>query len=86
MINDIEAIKVPPQIQVVYEDWTSHYENDPHFQPHWSNLRVNKYVHLEGKSYTVHQSNVRTQGRLLVSSKQSIRLCISLTDHMFASA
>ena len=62
MISDIEAIKVPPAVEVLYEDWTSHYENDPHFQPHWDDLRFNKYVSIQGKSYTLHHCKVRTEG------------------------
>ena len=66
MISDIEAIKVPPAVKVLYEDWTSHYENDPYFQPHRDEPRVNKYVEIQGKSFTLHHSKVRTEGRICV--------------------
>ena len=62
----------------MYEDWTSHYENDPHFQPHWDELRVNKYVEIQGKSYTLHHGKVRTEGRICVPFacvKQVIKAC-----------
>ena len=78
IISDIEAIKVPPDVQVLYEVWTSHYENDPHFQPHSDELRVNKYVEIQGKSYTLHHDKVRTEGRICVPFacvKQVIKAC-----------
>ena len=78
MISDIESIKVPRAVQVLYEDWTSPYENDPHFQPHWDELRVNKYVEIQGKSYNLHHGKVRTEGRICVPFacvKQVIKAC-----------
>ena len=78
MISDIESIKVSPEVQVLYEDWTSHCSNDPHFQPHWNELRVNKYVEIQGKSYTPHHGKVRTEGCICVPFacvKQVIKAC-----------
>ena len=35
VVGDMEAIKVPPAISVLYDDWSSNYELDPFFAPHW---------------------------------------------------
>ena len=82
MISDIEAIKVPPAVQVLYEDWTNHYENDPNFQPNWNELRVNKYVEIQGKSYTLYHGKVRMEVRVCVlfaCVKQVIKACNEYT-------
>ena len=78
MISDVQAINILPAAQVLCEDWTTHFENDPHFQTHWDELRVNKYVEIKGKSHTLHHGKVRTEGRICVPFacvKQVIKVC-----------
>ena len=38
VVGDIEAIKVPPAISVLYDDWSSNPELDPFFAPRWDAL------------------------------------------------
>ena len=78
VINDLEAIKIPPAVAVLYKDWTPHYEMDPYFAPHWDTLRLHKYVEIKGQSYALHNGKVRTGGRICVPFdcvKQVIKAC-----------
>ena len=78
VVGDIEAIKVPPAISVLYDDWSSHYELDPFFAPHWDALRQHKFIEVDGQSYTLHNDKVRSNGRVCVPYdlvKQVIKAC-----------
>ena len=58
VVGDIEAIKVPPAISVLYDDWSSHYELDPFFTPRWDALQQHKFIEVFGESYTLHNDKV----------------------------
>ena len=78
VINDLEAIKIPPAVAVLYKDWTSHYELDLYFVPHLDKLQLHKYVEIKGQSYALHDSKVRTDGRICVPFdyvKEAINAC-----------
>ena len=66
IINDLEAIKIPPAVAVLYRDWTPHYKMHRYFAPHWDRLRLHKYVDIKGQSSTLHNCKVRTDGRKFV--------------------
>ena len=50
VVGDIEAIKVPPAISVLYDAWSSHYELDPFLAPGWDALRQHKFIEVDGQS------------------------------------
>ena len=78
VVGDIEAIKVPPAISALYDDWSSHYELDPFFAPRWDALRQHNFIEVDGRSYTLHNPMLRSNGRVCVPYdlvKQVIKAC-----------
>ena len=78
IVGDIEAIKVPSAISVLYDDWSSHYELDQLFAPRLDALRQHKFIEVDGQSYTLHNDKVRSNGCMCVPYdlvKQVLKAC-----------
>ena len=77
-VGDIEAFKVPHSISVLYDHWFSQYELGPSFAPCWDALRQHRFIEVDGQSYTLHNDEVRSNGRVCVPYdlvKQVIKAC-----------
>ena len=67
----VHEVQVPPDVHVLYQDWSSSYSRDPVYKKMWPELQKTKYVDDEqhGSYYLLHKGKIRHGGKVCVPVK-----------------